>query len=178
MEPAVFLAALLIFVGIPAFAVIKVARIRAARTTSPSPDVTARLEALERSVQDLQHEVGETQERLDFTERLLSKARMREHAASGSDERSWHRSAGDGDRELRPWIFCGDHGRLGNLGPDPRQFHPDMDGGAKECSRASGTSLSVRLDLSGIWHRPTLAAGSRRRLPLAAQLVLGLAAAV
>src|SRR5713101_1549245 len=75
MEPAVFLAALLIFVGIPAFAVIKVARIRAARTTSPSPDVTARLEALERSVQDLQHELGETQERLDFTERLLSKAR-------------------------------------------------------------------------------------------------------
>jgi len=75
MEPAVFLGALLIFVGIPAFAVIKVARIRAARTTSPSPDVTARLEALERSVQDLQHELGETQERLDFTERLLSKAR-------------------------------------------------------------------------------------------------------
>ena len=75
MEPAVFLAALLIFVGIPAFAVIKVARIRAARTTPPSPDVAARLEALERSVQNLQHELGETQERLDFTERLLSKAR-------------------------------------------------------------------------------------------------------
>jgi hypothetical protein len=75
MEPAVFLAALSIFVGIPAFAVIKVARIRAARTTSPSLDVTARLEALERNVQDLQHELGETQERLDFTERLLSKAR-------------------------------------------------------------------------------------------------------
>jgi len=75
MEPPVFLAALLIFVGIPAFTVIKVARLRAARTPSPSVDVTTRLEALERTVQDLQHELGETQERLDFTERLLSKAR-------------------------------------------------------------------------------------------------------
>ena len=75
MEPAVFLAALLIFVGIPALTVIKVARLRAARAQSPSADVTARLEALERSVQDLQQELGETQERLDFAERLLSKAR-------------------------------------------------------------------------------------------------------
>ncbi len=75
MEPAVFLVALLIFVGIPAFTVIRVARLRAARTESPSADVTARLEALERSFQDLQQELGETQERLDFAERLLSKAR-------------------------------------------------------------------------------------------------------
>jgi len=69
----VFLAALLIFVGIPAFTVIKVARLRAAR--SPSADVTARLEALEHSVQDLHRELGETQERLDFAERLLRKGR-------------------------------------------------------------------------------------------------------
>jgi peptidoglycan hydrolase CwlO-like protein len=75
MEPGVFLAALLIFVGIPALTVIKVARLRANRTQSPSADVTARLEALERSVQELQREQAETQERLDFTERLLSKAR-------------------------------------------------------------------------------------------------------
>jgi hypothetical protein len=75
MEPGVFLAALLIFVGIPALTVIKVARLRANRTQSPSPDVTARLEALERTVQELQREQAETQERLDFTERLLSKAR-------------------------------------------------------------------------------------------------------
>ena len=74
MEPAVFLAALLILVGIPAFAVTKVARLRANRP-SPSADVTARFEALERSVQALQQELAETQERLDFTERLLSKAR-------------------------------------------------------------------------------------------------------
>jgi len=75
MEPAVFLAALLIFVGIPAFTVIKVARLRAARRESPSADVTSRLEALERGVQDVQQELAETQERLDFTERLLSKTR-------------------------------------------------------------------------------------------------------
>ena len=75
MEPPVFLAALLIFVGIPAFTVIKIARLRASRLQSPSADVTARLEAVERDVQDLQHELAETQERLDFAERLLSKAR-------------------------------------------------------------------------------------------------------
>ena len=75
LEPAVFLAALLIFVGIPAFTVIKVARLRASRPQASSVDVTARLEALERGVQDLRQELAETQERLDFTERLLSKAR-------------------------------------------------------------------------------------------------------
>jgi len=75
MEPAVFLVALLIFVGIPAFTVIKVARLRATRPQSPSADVTARFEALERGVQDLQQELAETQERLDFAERLLSKTR-------------------------------------------------------------------------------------------------------
>jgi len=71
----VFLAALLIFVGIPAFTVLKIARLRAARPESLSADVTARLEALERGVQDLQQELAETQERLDFAERLLTKAR-------------------------------------------------------------------------------------------------------
>ena len=75
MDPAVFLVALLIFVGIPAITVIKLARLRASRPQSPSADVTARLEAVERGVQDLQHELAETQERLDFAERLLSKAR-------------------------------------------------------------------------------------------------------
>ena len=75
MDPIVFLAALLIFVGIPAFTVIKLARLRAARSQSPSADVTARLEAVERGVQDLQKELADTQERVDFAERLLSKAR-------------------------------------------------------------------------------------------------------
>ena len=74
MDPAVFLGALLIFVGIPAVTVITVARLRASRPQSPSLDVTARLEALERGLQDVHQELAETQERLDFAERLLSKA--------------------------------------------------------------------------------------------------------
>lgn len=74
MEPAVFLSALLIFVGIPAFTVLRLARIRANRPVSPSEDVAARLEALEIGVQELQQSLAETQERLDFTERLLTKA--------------------------------------------------------------------------------------------------------
>ncbi|HXG98566.1 MAG TPA: hypothetical protein VNJ06_15790 [Gemmatimonadales bacterium] len=75
MDSTVFLVALLIFVGIPAVTVLKVARLRAARPQSPSADVIARLEAVERVVQDLQQQLAETHERLDFTERLLSKAR-------------------------------------------------------------------------------------------------------
>jgi predicted nucleic acid-binding Zn-ribbon protein len=75
MDPAVFLIALLILVGVPAVAVIKVARLRATRPQSPAADVAARLEELERGVQSLQQELAETQERLDFAERLLGKAR-------------------------------------------------------------------------------------------------------
>jgi hypothetical protein len=63
-------------VAIIVVAVGKVARLRAAHPESPAADVTARLEALERGVQGLQQELADTQERLDFTERLLSKARQ------------------------------------------------------------------------------------------------------
>ncbi|PYP01283.1 MAG: hypothetical protein DMD57_14320 [Gemmatimonadetes bacterium] len=62
-------------VAIIAFAAVKIARMRVPRPESPSADVRARLEALERSVQGLRQELAETQERLDFAERLLSKAR-------------------------------------------------------------------------------------------------------
>jgi len=75
VEPAVFLAALITVVGTAAFTIVKVARLWTTRSGSPSADVTARLEALERSVQGLQQEQADTQERLDFAERLLSKAR-------------------------------------------------------------------------------------------------------
>ena len=75
MDPAVSLVGLVIVVGTAAFTIVKVARLWTSRPESPSADVTARLEALERSFQDLQKELGETQERLDFAERLLSKAR-------------------------------------------------------------------------------------------------------
>src|SRR2546430_7602618 len=55
--------------------IVKVASLWTSRPQLPSADVTTRLEALERSVEHLQQEQAETQERLDFAERLLSKAR-------------------------------------------------------------------------------------------------------
>jgi len=82
MHPAVFLVALLSTVGIAALTVIKVARLLAARPESSSADVTARLEELESSVHGLQQELAETQERLDFAERLLSTARKERRIGS------------------------------------------------------------------------------------------------
>jgi len=74
MHPAVFLVALLSTLGIGAFTVVRVARLFATRRESSS-DVTERLDELERGVQGLQQELAETQERLDFAERLLSTVR-------------------------------------------------------------------------------------------------------
>jgi prefoldin subunit 5 len=78
MDPGVFLVPVGSMVAIIAaiyVAVAKIIRLRATLAESPSADVTARLQALERGVQDLQQELAEIQERLDFAERLLSKAR-------------------------------------------------------------------------------------------------------
>jgi hypothetical protein len=61
--------------AIIAIAYVKAARLRANPPEVPSPDVAARLDALERSVQGVLQELAETQERLDFAERLLGKAR-------------------------------------------------------------------------------------------------------
>jgi hypothetical protein len=75
-DALVQLVGLIIVVGTAAFTIVKVARLWTSRLQSPSADdATARLEALEGSVQQLQQEQTETQERLDFAERLLSKAR-------------------------------------------------------------------------------------------------------
>ncbi len=74
MDPA-FLGPLVPIAAIIAFAAVKIARLRATLPGSASPEVTARLEAVERSLQDVQQELAETQERLDFAERLLSQAR-------------------------------------------------------------------------------------------------------
>jgi hypothetical protein len=74
MDPA-FLAPLIPIAAIIAIAAVKIARLRVTPPASASADVTARVEALERSVQFLQQEQAETQERLDFAERLLTKAR-------------------------------------------------------------------------------------------------------
>lgn len=75
MHPAVFLVALLSTLGIGAFTVVRVARLFATRREALSPDVMERIDELERSVQGLQQELAETQERLDFTERLLTTVR-------------------------------------------------------------------------------------------------------
>jgi type VI protein secretion system component VasK len=56
--------------------ILKVARLRASQAVhTVPPELTARLATLEEDVRALQAELGETQERLDFTERLLSKSR-------------------------------------------------------------------------------------------------------
>ncbi|HEX4600637.1 MAG TPA: hypothetical protein VH116_04520 [Gemmatimonadales bacterium] len=75
MNPdAIFL--VLPLVAIICVTVLKLGRLRASRDGQSLPaDVAARLEGLEQDVRALQHELGETQERLDFTERLLTKAR-------------------------------------------------------------------------------------------------------
>ena len=70
-----FLAPLVPVVAIIAFAAVKIARIRATRPDSLAPDVSARLDELERGVQAIQDELAETQERLDFAERMLSNTR-------------------------------------------------------------------------------------------------------
>ena len=72
MDPQV-LVPLIPIVAIIAVAAVKIARLRATRPELPAADVTARLEALEHGFDALQQELAETQERLDFAERILSK---------------------------------------------------------------------------------------------------------
>jgi hypothetical protein len=67
--------ALLSTVGVGAFTIVKVARIFANRPRSVPDDVMGRLEELERVLQNVQQELAETQERLDFAERLLTATR-------------------------------------------------------------------------------------------------------
>ena len=74
MDPQ-FLFPLIPIVAIIAFAAVKIAGLRATRPNALSADVTARLETLEHRVEGLQEELGETQERLDFAERILSRGR-------------------------------------------------------------------------------------------------------
>lgn len=61
---------------------IKMARIKASRPESSSSELGTRVEELERVVQGLQKELAETQERLDFAERLLTKGREERRAGS------------------------------------------------------------------------------------------------
>jgi hypothetical protein len=66
------LAPLIPVVAILAFAVIKVARIITQRPSIQDPDTGARLAALEDEMATVRHQLEETHERLDFTERLLA----------------------------------------------------------------------------------------------------------
>ena len=75
MSPEVFLIALLSTVGIAAVTVIKVVRLIAHRPRSLPDDMADRIEELERGLQNVQRDLAEAQERLDFAERLLSAPR-------------------------------------------------------------------------------------------------------
>ncbi|MEO8088845.1 MAG: hypothetical protein ABI703_00955 [Gemmatimonadales bacterium] len=70
-----FLAPLIPIAAIVAIAAVKIARMHANRPQLPSSDISARLEALEHDIHGVQQDLAETQERLDFAERLLTKAR-------------------------------------------------------------------------------------------------------
>ena len=63
-------------IAIIAFAGIRIARIVAAGRTGDSPsDLVSRVEELEQGLQNVQQQLSETQERLDFAERLLAKGK-------------------------------------------------------------------------------------------------------
>lgn len=62
-------------IAIIAFAAIRIARIHAARSENSSGDLAGRVEELEQGLQNVQQQLAETQERLDFTERLLAKGK-------------------------------------------------------------------------------------------------------
>jgi hypothetical protein len=63
-------------VAIVCSTVVKIARMKASRDGQAVPrEISSRMDALEQDVRTLQEELGQTQERLDFTERLLSKTR-------------------------------------------------------------------------------------------------------
>jgi len=74
MNPGV-IGALIPIVAIVAVAAVRIAKMFAVHPPTTSTDVTARLETLEHTLQSLEQQLAETQERLDFAERLLTKAR-------------------------------------------------------------------------------------------------------
>ena len=69
------LAPLVPVVAIIAYAAVKIAKMWVVRPGSASADVLSRVENLERTLQSLEQDLAETQERLDFAERVLSQAR-------------------------------------------------------------------------------------------------------
>ena len=63
-------------VAIIAWGAVKVATIQArTRGMGPDPQIAGRLDAVENELGTVRHELAETQERLDFAERLLAQHR-------------------------------------------------------------------------------------------------------
>ena len=62
---------------------IRIVTIQAQHKKGADPDTTERLQALEGEVGTLRQELSETQERLDFTERMLSQQRPPERLDQG-----------------------------------------------------------------------------------------------
>ena len=61
--------------AIGAFTVLRLAKLKVAHLQALPGVSSERLDALEREVQELQQQLAETQERLDFAERMLTKGR-------------------------------------------------------------------------------------------------------
>ena len=74
MDPQVFLAAVVIILvaAIGTWGAVKIAKIKAQSRVAADPDTAAHLRALDQEVGTLRQEMVETQERLDFAERLLA----------------------------------------------------------------------------------------------------------
>ena len=74
MDPQVFLAAVVIILvaAIGTWGAVKIAKIMAHSRVTGDPDTAAHLQALDQEVGTLRQELTETQERLDFAERMLA----------------------------------------------------------------------------------------------------------
>jgi len=69
--------------AILAWGAVRIVTIQAQHKKSDDPETSDRLHALENEVGSLRQELGETQERLDFTERMLSQQRPPERLDEG-----------------------------------------------------------------------------------------------
>jgi hypothetical protein len=69
--------------AILAWGAVRIVTIQAQHKKGDDPETSDRLHALENEVGSLRQELGETQERLDFTERMLSQQRPPERLDEG-----------------------------------------------------------------------------------------------
>ena len=69
--------------AILAWGAVRIVTIQSQHKKSDDPETSERLQALENEVGSLRQELGETQERLDFTERMLSQQRSPDRLDQG-----------------------------------------------------------------------------------------------